>query len=66
MTNKVKALIQFTEWLKTQPIYTGGGNDNREILIIRNGHFERAIEVYLEEKEDTIKTPSTHEFYCRD
>lgn len=46
-----EVLREFGEWIKTQPIYVGGGTTDREILVIRNGKFESAIEVYLKEKE---------------
>lgn len=49
MTEKI--LREFAEWVKTEPIYVGGGIADREILVIRNGKFESAIEVYLKEKE---------------
>lgn len=51
MTYKEEVLREFGEWIKTQPIYVGGGTTDREILVIRNGKFESAIEVYLKEKE---------------
>lgn len=46
-----EVLREFGEWIKTQPIYVGGGTTDREILVVRNGKFESAIEVYLKEKE---------------
>lgn len=53
MTYKEEILREFGEWIKTQPIYVGGGLTDREILVIRDGEFESAIEVYLKEN---IKT----------
>lgn len=47
-----KVLREFAEWVKTQPIYVGGGISDREILVIRNGKFESAIEVYIAERSD--------------
>ena len=44
-------LNDFAEWLKTQPVYVG---DDREILVLRDGEMESAIEVYLEENKPTI------------
>ena len=52
MTYREEVLIEFGEWVKTQPIYVVGGTANREIVVIRNGKFESAIEVYLEEKKE--------------
>lgn len=46
-----KALREFEEWVKTQPVYVGGGITDREVLVVRDGKFKSAIEVYLKEKE---------------
>ena len=50
MTEKI--LRDFGEWVKTQPIYVGGGISDRVVLVVRNGKFESAIEVYLKEKSE--------------
>jgi len=47
-----EVLREFGEWIKTQPIYVGGGLTDREVLVVRNGKFESAIEVYLKEKKE--------------
>lgn len=52
MTYKEEVLREFGEWIKTQPIYVGGGLTDREVLVIRDGKFESAIEVYLKEKKE--------------
>ena len=51
MTNKEEVLREFEEWIKTQPVYVGGGKTDKEILVVRDEKFESAIEVYLKEKE---------------
>ena len=50
MIDKEEVLREFGEWIKTQPIYVGGGLTDREVLVIRDGKFESAIEVYLKER----------------
>lgn len=50
MTEKI--LREFEEWVKTQPIYVAGGKSDREILVIRNGKFESAIDVYIAERSE--------------
>ena len=48
-----EVLREFGEWIKTQPVYVGGGMTDREILVVRNGKFESAIETYLKEELQT-------------
>ena len=47
-----KVLRDFSEWVKTQPIYVGRRHidGDKEILIVREGKHENAIEVYIKEE----------------
>ena len=47
-------LNDFAEWLKTQPVYVGGKTGEKEVLVLRDGEFKSAIEVYLKENKPTI------------
>lgn len=47
-------LNDFAEWIKTQPVYIGGKTGDKEVLVLRNGEMQSAVEVYLKDNEPTI------------
>lgn len=47
-------LNDFAEWIKTQPVYIGGEAGEKEVLILRDGEMQSAVEIYLKDNEPTI------------
>ena len=47
-------LNDFAEWIRTQPVYIGGKTGEKEVLVLRDGVFKSAVEVYLDENKPTI------------
>lgn len=54
-------LNDFAEWIKTQPVYIGGKAGDKEVLVLRDGEFKSAIEVYLNENKPTITSEVVEE-----
>lgn len=55
MNEMIEIILEdFAEWLKTQPVYIGGKAGEKEVLVLRDGEFKSAIEVYLNEHKPTI------------
>ena len=54
-------LNDFAEWIKTQPVYIGGKAGDKVVLVLRDGEFRSAIEVYLNENKPTITSEVVEE-----